>query len=118
MGRPFGVPNDPAFQRRVLHAVLKLLEAPAGPLIENYPEEAPQPVTTGNEDEVEPFACPVNFSRAPTDMSLASSIQREIAELTPWYDMTREKRGNSKASLTANDPMLAVMAALLLSLIK
>jgi hypothetical protein len=107
MGRPFGVPNDPAFQRRVLHAVLKLLEAPAGPLIENYPEEAPQPVATGAEEEVEPFACPVNFSRAPTDMSLAASIQREIAELTPWYDMTREKRGNSKASLSGLTPAKA-----------
>ncbi len=107
MGRPFGVPNDPAFQKRVLLAVLKLFEAPAGPLIENYPEEASQPVTSGAEEEVEPFACPVNFSRAPTDMSLAASIQREIADLTPWYDMTRVKRGNSKASLSGLTPAAA-----------
>jgi hypothetical protein len=107
MGRPFGVPNNPAFQQRVLRAVLKLLEAPAGPLIETYPEEAPQPAASTDEDEVEPFACPVSFGRAPTDMSLAASIQREIAELTPWYDMTREKRGNSKASLSGLTPAAA-----------
>ena len=75
MGRPFGVPNDPAFQKRVLLAVLKLFEAPAGPLIENYAEDAPQSVIVGEDEEMEAFACPVNFSRAPTDMSLAALFQ-------------------------------------------
>ena len=107
MGRPFGVPNDPAFQRRVLLAVLRLLEAPAGPLIEDYPENAPQHATQDGDEEWKPFACPVNFSRAPTDMGLAALIQREIAELAPWYDMTREKRGNSKASLSGLTPAAA-----------
>ena len=111
MGRPFGVPNDPAFQRRVLLAVLKLFEAPAGPLIENYAEDAPQSVIAGDGDSdsevMEPFACPVNFSRAPTDMSLAALVQREIAELTPWYDMAREKRGASKATLSGLTPAAA-----------
>ena len=107
MGRPFGVPNDPAFQKRVLLAVLKLFEAPAGPLIENYAEDAPQSVIAGEDEEMEAFACPVNFSRAPTDMSLAALVQREIAELTPWYDMAREKRGASKATLSGLTPAAA-----------
>ncbi len=107
MGRPFGVPNDPAFQRRVLLAVLRLLEAPAGPLIVDYPEEAPQPAAADAGEEMEPFACPVNFGRAPADLGLAASIQREIAELTPWHDMTRKKRGNSKASLSGLTPAAA-----------
>ena len=43
LGRPFGVPGDSAFQRRVLVAALRLLEAPAGPVLADYPEDAPPP---------------------------------------------------------------------------
>ena len=108
MGRPFGVPDDPAFQRRVLTAVLRLLEAPAGPLLVEFPEEAPQPVAgEAAAEEAEGFACPVSFSRAPGGSGLAATVQREIAELTPWYDMTREKRGGSKVSLSGLTPAAA-----------
>jgi hypothetical protein len=41
LGRPFAVPHDAAFQRRVLLAVLQLLEAPSGPVLADYPEPAP-----------------------------------------------------------------------------
>ena len=108
MGRPFGVPDDPAFQRRVLTAVLRLLEAPAGPLLVEFPEEAPQPVAgEAAAEEAEGFACPVSFSRAPGGSGLAATVQREIAELTTWYDMTREKRGGSKVSLSGLTPAAA-----------
>ena len=43
LGRPFGVPGDAAFQQRVLRSVLNLLEAPAGPVLADYSEEAPAP---------------------------------------------------------------------------
>lgn len=42
LGRPLGVPGDAAFQTRALTAVLNLLEAPAGPVLVDYPEDAPQ----------------------------------------------------------------------------
>ena len=41
LGRPLGAPNDPEFQTRVLRAALKLLDAPSGPVLEDYPEDAP-----------------------------------------------------------------------------
>jgi len=41
LGRPLGIPNDPAFQRRILLATLQLFEAPSGPVLEDYPEDAP-----------------------------------------------------------------------------
>lgn len=42
LGRPLGVPNDPAFQRRVLLALLRLLERDDGPgLLVDYEEESP-----------------------------------------------------------------------------
>ena len=41
LGRPFGAPNEPDFQRRVLRAALALLERDDGPVIlEDFPDEA------------------------------------------------------------------------------
>jgi hypothetical protein len=45
LGRPFGPPNDPAFQKRVILATLRLLEAKAGPvLLADFPEDDPREV--------------------------------------------------------------------------
>jgi hypothetical protein len=96
LGRPFGVPNDPTFQRRVLLAVLRLLEAPSGPVLEDYPEDAPQQDMA---TEAEAFACPVNFAQPETGDD-ASAMQREIAELMPWHDIAVEKRGRTTTVLS------------------
>lgn len=43
LGRPFGPPNDPGFQKRVLVAALRLLERGDGPvLIEDFPDDDPR----------------------------------------------------------------------------
>jgi hypothetical protein len=43
LGRPFGPPSDPAFQRRVVLAALRLLEREDGPvLIEDFPDDDPR----------------------------------------------------------------------------
>lgn len=55
LGRPFGAPNAPEFQRKVLIAVLKLLEAQQGPLLEDFPEDAP---VSAHGNEMEGYACP------------------------------------------------------------
>ena len=42
LGRPFGAPDEPAFQSRVLRAALALLERDDGPVIlEDFPDDAP-----------------------------------------------------------------------------
>ena len=38
LGRPLGKPLDPSYQRRVLDAAFGLLEAPAGPVLEDFPD--------------------------------------------------------------------------------
>jgi hypothetical protein len=38
LGRPLGLPDDPALQTRVLVAALKLLEAEKGPVLEDFVE--------------------------------------------------------------------------------
>ena len=103
MGRPLGVPGDAAFQRRVLLAALRLLEAERGPLLEDYPEDAPQVAA----DEAEGFACPVSFSRPAAEEGLAGALQREIAELAPWYYLARNERRRTTAALSGLAPLAA-----------
>ncbi|MBW2613512.1 MAG: hypothetical protein JRE12_14305, partial [Deltaproteobacteria bacterium] len=64
MGRPLGAPNDAPFQERVLMAALKLLEAPKGPVLEDFPEEAPV-----SNDTVVALACPVDFTQPEPDLN-------------------------------------------------
>ena len=90
LGRPFGAPDAADFQRRVLHALLALLEAESGPLIEDFPEDAPEV------DMIEGWVCPVNLPPPPTDDSaLQVRLADELAQLRPWHDLWIENRGRS-----------------------
>ena len=43
LGRPFGPPSEPAFQKRVILAALRLLERETGPvIIEDFPDDDPR----------------------------------------------------------------------------
>jgi hypothetical protein len=96
LGRPFGVPGDGAFQRRVLLAALRLLEAPAGPVLEDYPEDAPPP----NPCEVEGMACHVSFDRTADDRDLGAQLAREIEELSPWHDLAVKRRARTTTGVS------------------
>ena len=96
LGRPFGVPGDSAFQRRVLIAVLRLLEAPAGPVLEDYAEEAPRPTA----EETAGMACPVSFERAVDERDLGAALSREIEELSPWHDLAAKRRERTTTGLS------------------
>ena len=45
LGRPLGTPNDAPFQRSVLEHALKLFESPSGPVLEDFPHDAPDMVS-------------------------------------------------------------------------
>ena len=96
LGRPFGVPGDAAFQRRVLLAVLRLLEAPAGPVLADYAEEAPRPVA----EEMEGMACAVSFERKIDESDLGAALAREIEELSPWHDLAAKRRARTTTGLS------------------
>lgn len=86
LGRPFGPPDDADFQRAVLVAALELLEAPSGPLLLDYPHDAPPAV-----GEQAGWACPLNLAPPKTVASSDTEIARadliaEISSLQPWYD--------------------------------
>lgn len=99
LGRPLGVPNDPAFQKRVILAALKLFERAKGPVIEDYPEDAPM---TG-EETIGP-ACPVDFSQEDAALtetgSLCAALKKEMRSLRPWYDLSVQKRGRTTVGIS------------------
>ena len=89
MGRPIGPPGAVEFQKRVIRAALALLEAPSGPLIVDFPEQAPE--TSGDdEDSGEGWSCPVSFGPPPgrdgTITDLVEQTVDEIARLRPWFE--------------------------------
>ena len=96
LGRPFGAPNAPDFQRKVLRALLGLFARPAGPVLEDFAEDAPFAAA----DETT-FACPVSFARADAggDDHVAA-MQREIAQLAPWYELARKRRGRTTVGVS------------------
>ncbi len=102
MGRPLGVPDDPAFQTRVLTAALKLMEAPGGPVLVDYPEDAP-PV-----EGPTALSCPVSFSLPLSDRSdvekLAARFVEEIALMRPWYDLAVRERTRTTVGVSGMEP--------------
>jgi len=93
LGRPFGVPNDAAFQTRVVRAALRLLESGDGPvLLEDYPEDAPETRMGGESG----WICPVQLA-PPSDRQaeLPAAMADEIRRLAPWYALAAETRGRT-----------------------
>ncbi|HYC44577.1 MAG TPA: hypothetical protein VED01_03735 [Burkholderiales bacterium] len=97
LGRPLGVPNDAAFQQRVLLAALRLLEAPSGPVLADYPEDAP-PVSS---DDEAGQACPVSFASQVAESGVRGAIAREVEALAGWYDLAVQRRGRTSVGLAS-----------------
>lgn len=99
LGRPLGLPGDPAFQRRVLLAALELFNAKEGPILADFPDDVPEKTDTSKEDIFANLACPVSFTVSAKDKTdtekLLASMKREVTELRSWYDLGLEKRGYS-----------------------
>ncbi|MBM3341262.1 MAG: hypothetical protein FJY56_03995 [Betaproteobacteria bacterium] len=101
LGRPFGAPGDAAFQRKVLIAALGLLERDAGPVLEDFPENAAldaRPAPAG-------LVCPVAFPVLPKAGSLVQDLIDEVTQLNAWHDVAVKYRGRSTLGVTG----LAIM---------
>ena len=99
LGRPFGAPGDAAFQRRVLDALLALFDAKSGPMLADFPDDAPAAAT---EDPAEGWACPVAFPLPPVDPDdLGAAVATEIAGLAPWYETAVRERGRTTVGVSA-----------------
>ena len=101
LGRPLGVPNDAAFQRKVLLAALQLLERDSGPVLEDFAFDAPY------EDlgDVPPaHHCPVSFPRQQSAGSLAQRLGDEIAQLQAWHEVAVAQQGRTTLGMTGLRP--------------
>ena len=105
LGRPMGVAHDAAFQRRVLKALLVLFERESGPVLENFPDDAPADVSAHAMDSGGE-ACPLFFDApaAASGSARAASIQAEIAQLAPWQALAAQRRGASAFGLSGQSP--------------
>ena len=103
MGRPLGVPNNPEFQLSVLKHTLKLLEAPAGPVLKDFPEDAPD-----TNDEALQIACPINFRSKPvkttSTQQLLNDFSSEVIQMHTWYDLAYEKKKRTTTGVTGFSP--------------
>jgi hypothetical protein len=99
LGHPLGPPNNAAFQRKVLLALIRLFEVPSGPVLVDYPEDAPE-----SSDEPTVLACPVIYTQAENETAETdrqeAAFRREIASLRPWYDMAVAKRKRTTVGLS------------------
>jgi hypothetical protein len=97
LGRPFGPPSDPAFQKRVMMAALRLLERESGPvLIEDFVDDDPraQPDPAWN-----PPFIPATVAGGSAD-SLAARLEAEILLLRGAYDRWLAQHGRSTVGLS------------------
>lgn len=103
LGRPFGAPDEPEFQRRVLRACLELFARPSGPVLENFPDPPP-----GAEEEAEGWTCPVNFAAPIDGVSDADIVNRalvqEINLLRPWHEESVKTHSRSAMGISGKTP--------------
>lgn len=102
LGRPLGIPNDTLFQTKVLLAALKLLEASAGPILQDFPREAPESKASDMG-----WACPIDLTTEPADLTdmeqLRLAFRRELNETRSWYELAEKGRGRTTFGVSGLD---------------
>ena len=86
LGRPLGVPNDARFQHGVIGAALGLLKRHRGPVLSDYPVDAP------NIERETMASCPVSFPRVDDQATWRSRLSSELSSLRPWYELSKKRR--------------------------
>ena len=104
LGRPLGTPNAPDFQKRVLREALRLLEAPDGPVIVDFPEDAP--LSTGEPVVLAcPYVPPRGEETAGGDAEeLCRQFRLEVTSMRTWYDRALKQRGRTMVGLSRLAP--------------
>jgi len=97
LGRPFGPPSDPTFQKRVILAALRLLERESGPvIIEDFPDDDPR--ATPDPAWHPPFI-PVAVATGPAD-SLAARMETEGVLLRDAHQRWVAQHGRTTVGLS------------------
>jgi len=98
LGRPFGPPNDPEFQKRVVRTALQMLELEHGPVvIEDFPDDDPRA-------QPDPGWHPPRGPAVPAARSceaLAAELEAEISLLRGAHEQWQAQRGRTTVGLCA-----------------
>ena len=97
LGRPFGSPEDPSFQHRVLDAALDLLNRTDSPIFSEFSEEAPK-----SSQGPEEWVCPVSFNKKEEE-GLLGDVKHEIALLKPWFERRKTLSGRTSFGISDID---------------
>ena len=99
LGRPFGVPKDSVYQKKVLKHALDLFERSSGPILEDFPDESPY-----NQEMPAPVLCPVQFEPRSREQERVSKqvaeFQTEILQLRSWYERAIKTRNRTTAGIS------------------
>ena len=98
LGRPFGAPNEPEFQTKVLSSLMSLLERTDGPVIlEDFDEDPPG----GHSFEESGVFCPVGFPKlvVESNTEVLREVFIEIDLMKPWYNLSLDERGRTTFGL-------------------
>jgi hypothetical protein len=109
LGRPFGAPNEPAFQRDVLRTVLALFERTDGPVIlDDFAIDAPG---QGQPENMDGMVCPIPLKKPPPDMAgeadLIRQVLAEVEQLAPWQALFSEEKNRSATTIGISGMPLA-----------
>lgn len=97
-GLPFGAPNDPDLQHRVIFALLRLFERDRGPVLEIFPDELEEERDhAGAGNWSCPLPVPIQSVTNDTDFdqTLESATQAELLAILPWYEHAVAERGRT-----------------------
>ena len=111
-GRPFGRPSDSALQKRILRALLVLLERGAGPVLEDFSNDA----MAGGEGAEALWSCPIRSAPRPSkDAGLERAFIAELSGIKPWYQLSLERRGRTSVGISglSVDEIAALLPRLL-----
>ncbi len=101
LGRPFGEPNDPPFQRRVLMQALGLLERADGPVIlEHFPDDNPS--WTDRADWV-PAVSVAALGACGTAAEWETAFRAELAVVVPGWERFKARFGRTSVGLAGQD---------------
>jgi hypothetical protein len=102
LGRPFGEPNDPAFQRRVLTQALNLLERTDGPVIlEHFPDDNPS--WSDRTDWIPAVALPLP-GMPETPKEWEDALRAELVAVLPVWERFRTRFGRTTVGLSGQPP--------------
>lgn len=84
-------------------SVLGLLEAAVGPILVDFPEDAPL-----SDNQPSTLACLVNFAGKAENINsmdhMLSAFRDELSQMSNWYDLARQKNGRTTAGISGLTP--------------